>query len=183
MKRKVLLLDDNNESLLRSLGNSFSAETYEVVLAESAQEAIDKSDAVEIDLLLVKLDSRTDEGWEAIDEIIEENPFLPIIVITRQPELRNRAVAAGACALVEIPVDVPTLLQTIRELLPEPAQSRMERVFNRPTGFRQIPPAGGSLRDHLDRRHTTPYRLQHSSISLWAERMNRGKFASERDLI
>lgn len=159
MKHKVLLLDDEVDSSVGPLRHSLSSETWEVVLAESAQEAIDKSDAGEIDLLLVKLDSRTDEGWQAIDEITEENPFLPVIVMTRRPELRNLAEAAGACVLVEMPVDVPTLLQTIRELLAEPSQSRMERVFNRPTGFRQIPPAGGSLRDHLDRRHTTPYRF------------------------
>ena len=157
MKHKVLLVHDDDESLLRSLGNSFSAETYELVLAESVQEAIEKSDAGDTDLLLMKLDSRTDEGWEAIDEITEENPFLPIIVITRQPELRNLAEAVGACALVEMPVDVPTLLQTIRELLAEPAQRRMERVCNRPTDFRQVPPADGSFRDQLDRRYTTPY--------------------------
>ena len=157
MKSKVLLVHDDSESLLRSLGNPFSADTYEVVLAKSAQEAIEKSDAGETDLLLMKLDSRTDEGWEAIDEITEENPLLPVIVITRQPELRNLAEAVGACALVEMPVDVPTLLQTIRELLAEPAQRRMERVCNRITDFRQVPPADGSFRDQLDRRYTTPY--------------------------
>ena len=126
MKHKVLLLDDNNESLLRSLGNSFSAETYEVVLGENALEAIEKSDAGEIGLLVMNLNSPTDEGWEAIDEITEENPFLPIIVITRQPELRNLAEAAGVCAFVEMPVDVPTLLQTIpRATFPSVATLRV----------------------------------------------------------
>lgn len=166
MKHKVLLLDDNNESILPSLGNSFSAETYEVVLGENAQKAIEKSDAGEIDLLVMNFNSPTDEGWEAIDEITEENPFLPIIVITRQPELRNLAEAAGACAFVEMPVDVPTLLQTIRELLAEPAQRRMERVCNRPTDFRQVPPADGSFRDQLDRRYTTSYRFN-TPASRW----------------
>lgn len=159
MKPKVLLVDDDNESLLRSFANSFLAETYEVVVAESAQEAIEKSDAGEIDLLLMKLDLRTDEVWQAIDEITEENPFLPIIVITGRPALRNLAEAAGACALVEMPVDVPTLLQTIRELLAEPVRRRMERVCHRPTDFRQVPPAGASFRDPLDRGYTTPCRF------------------------
>lgn len=47
MKHKVLLVDDDNESLLRSLGNSFSGESYEVVLAEDVEQAIEKSDAGE----------------------------------------------------------------------------------------------------------------------------------------
>lgn len=159
MKHKLLLVSDDSESLLRSLGNAFSAETHAVVLAESVQQAVEKSDAGEIDLLLMELDSRADEGWQAIDEITEENPFLPVIVITRQPELRSLAEAAGACALVEMPVDLPTLRQMIAELLAEPARRRMERVCHRPADFRQVPPAGGSVRDRLERACTTPCRF------------------------
>ena len=158
MKHKLLLLDDEADSTVGLVHHSLSSETWEVSLAKSVQQAIEKSDAGEIDLLLMKLDSRTDEGWQAIDEITEENPFLPVIVITRQPELRNLAEAAGACALVEVPVDVPALLQTIREVLAEPVQRRMDRVCNRPKDFRQMPPAAGSFREQLKRGYTTPYR-------------------------
>ena len=107
MKQKVLLVDDDNESLLRSLRDSLSSETYQVVLAENVQQAIAKSEAGEIDLLLMSLDAPTEQRWEAIEEITEENPFLPVILITSQAELRNLAEAAGACALMEKPVDVP----------------------------------------------------------------------------
>lgn len=141
LKQKVLLVDDENESLLSSLRHSLSSETYEVVLAKNVQYAIAKSKAGEIDLLLLNLDSPTEGGWEAIDEITEENPFLPVIVITGQVELRNLAEAVRACALVEKPVDVLLLLQTIRELLAEPLQRRMERVCNLISGFRHVPAA------------------------------------------
>ena len=163
MKRKVLLVDDSHESLLPSLRHSLSLETYEVVLGESVQHASTKSDAGEIDLLLMNLDSPTEEGWEAIGEITEENPFLPIVVITSQPELRNPAEAAGVCALVEQPVDVPMLLQTIRELLAEPVQKRVARVCNRLSDFRHLPSSSeperptGDFRDLLHRRSTVPF--------------------------
>ena len=49
--QKVLLVDDDNQSLLRSLRRSLSSETYEVILAENVQHAIAKSEAGEIDLL------------------------------------------------------------------------------------------------------------------------------------
>ena len=69
MKQKVLLVDDDNESLLHSLRHSLSSETYEVVLAGNVQHAIAKSQAGEIDLLLMNLDSPTEEeGWEAIEQ-------------------------------------------------------------------------------------------------------------------
>lgn len=159
MKHKLLLMHDDDESLLRSLANSFRAEGFEVVLVESAQEAVEKSEAGETDLLLMKLDSRTDEGWEAIDEITEENPLLPIIVITSYPDLRNLAEASGACALVEMPVDVTALLQTIRELLADPARRRLEQAGNRPVDFQHVAPAGGAFREQLKRGYTTPYRF------------------------
>ena len=175
MKQKVLLVeDDDNESCLSgktangtfrlgSLRHSLSSETYEVVLAESVQHASAKSEAGEIDILLMNLDSPTEEGWAAIGTITKENPFLPVIVVTRQPELRNPAEAAGVCALVEKPVDVPVLLQTIRELLAEPVQKRVARVCNRISDFRHLPSSSAperparDFRDLLHRRSTAPF--------------------------
>jgi DNA-binding NtrC family response regulator len=163
MKQKVLLVDDGNASLLLSLRDSLSLETYEVVLAESVLHASAKSDAGEIDLLLMNLDSPTEEEWAAIHKITRENPFLPVIVITGQPELRNPAEAAGICVFVEKPVDVPMLLQRIRELLAEPVQKRVARVCNCISDFRHLPSSSGPERPALDfhdllhRRSTTPF--------------------------
>jgi len=157
MKQKVLLVDDDNESLLRSLRHSLSSETYEVVLAENVQAAIAKSQAGEIDLLLMNLDSPTKGGWEAIDEITKENPFLPVIMITSQAELRHLAEVAGTCALVEKPVDVPMLLQMIRELLAELVPRRMERVCNLISDFRHVPSGSGDVPELLHRRDKPPF--------------------------
>ena len=158
MKYKVLLLDDEVESFAGSLRHSLPSETWEVFLAKSAQEAVEKSDAGEIDLLLMSLDSPAGAGWEAIDEITEENPFLPVIVMTKQPELRNLAEAAGARALVEKPVDVAALLQTMQDLLAEALQSRMRRTYAQDIDFRQVPASGEGFGEMLQRRDTTPYR-------------------------
>ena len=167
MKQKVLLVDDDNESLLHSLRHSLSSEAYEVVLAGNVQHAIAKADAGEIDLLLMNLDSPTEQGWEAIAEITKENPFLPVIVITKQSELRELAEAAGARALMEEPVDGPMLLQTIRELLAEAVQSRMRRTFNQEIDFRHVPPGSGDFRDLLHRRYTTPFHYAVPQSSHW----------------
>ena len=156
MKQKVLLVDDGKDSLPPSLHHSLSSETYAVVVAENVPHAIAKSQAGEIDLLLMNLHSPTEQRWEDIGAITRENPFLPVIVITNLPCLRNLAEAAGACALVEKPVDVPMLLQTIRELLAEPIQKRVARVFNRISNFRHVASSSGDVRDLLHRRYTAP---------------------------
>lgn len=160
MKHKVLLVDDDNESLLRSLRDSVSSETYEVVRAENVQHAIAKSEAGEIDLLLMNFNSPTEQAWEPIAKITRENPFLPVIVISKQSELRKLAEAAGARALVEEPVDGPMLLQTIRELLAEPIQSRMHRTSSQEIDFRHVPPGSGDFRELLHRRSTAPFQYR-----------------------
>ena len=167
MKQKVLLVDDDNESLLRSLRDSLSSETYQVVLAENVHHAIAKSEAGEIDLLLMSLDAPTEQRWEAIEEITEENPFLPVILITGQAELRNLAEAAGACALMEKPVDVPMLLQTIRELLAEPVPRRVERACNLISNFRHVPSSSKDVRGLLHRRYAAPFHYPGLPQSRW----------------
>jgi hypothetical protein len=42
---------------------------------------------------------------------------LPVVIITGRSDQRALAETAGAAALMEKPLDVPLLLQTIRELL------------------------------------------------------------------
>jgi len=157
MKNKILLLDDEAGSFAGSLQQSLSSGTWEVFLTKSAQHAVEKSAAGEIDLLLMNIDSPKAAGWEAIDEITEENPFLPVIVISRQPELRNLAEAAGARALVEKPVDVMALLLTMQELLAEPLEIRMRHTCDQDFNFQQVPASGESFREQLDRRSTTPF--------------------------
>ena len=60
-------------------------------------------------------------------------------------------------ALVEEPVDGPMLLQTIRELLAEPVQSRMRRTYYQVIDFRHVPPGSGNFRELLHRCYTAPF--------------------------
>jgi DNA-binding NtrC family response regulator len=57
------------QKVLQSLRHPLSSETYEVVLAENLQHAIAKPQAGEMGLLLINLDSPTEEeGWAAIEQ-------------------------------------------------------------------------------------------------------------------
>ena len=139
MKHQVLLVDDDDdESLFRSLRQFHPSETCEVFLAGNVQEVIERADAGEIDLLLMKLDSPTDDWWEVIDEITEENPFLPVIVVSNQPELRNLAEAAGARAFVETPVELRALLQAMEAVLHDAAEQRVQGISEHECDFRHV---------------------------------------------
>ncbi|PYJ59960.1 MAG: hypothetical protein DME24_11135 [Verrucomicrobia bacterium] len=120
--KRILLVDDER-SIRASLSKILGAENYEVVLAENGHEAIEKHGAQRIDLLILDLNMPVKNGWDTLDWLVKIDPVLPVVIITGRSNQRALAEAAGADALMEKPLDVPLLLQTIRELMDEPMES------------------------------------------------------------
>ncbi|MEK7684834.1 MAG: hypothetical protein AAB466_05385 [Verrucomicrobiota bacterium] len=60
-------------------------------------------------------------------------------------------------ALVERPINVPRLLQILRELLAEPVQSRVQRICNHESDFRHVPRQEESFQEMLLRRYAAPF--------------------------
>jgi DNA-binding response OmpR family regulator len=138
MTKKILLVDDER-SIRESLSKFLRAEDYEVVLAENGEEAIEKHGAERIDLLILDLTMPVINGWATLDWLAAVNPLLPIIIITGRSYQGALAKTAGADALMEKPLDVPLLMQTIRELMDEPMENRVQRARNRASGSRCMP--------------------------------------------
>ena len=156
MTKRILLVDDDR-SIRESLSKILGAENYEVVLAENGHEAIEKHGAQRIDLLILDLNMPVKNGWDTLDWLVKIDPVLPVVIITGRSNQRALAEAAGADALMEKPLDVPLLLQTIRELLTEPMESRAQRANNRVSRFRYVPCDNELFREMLLKRHDTPY--------------------------
>jgi len=138
MTKRILLVDDER-SIRESLSKILRAENYEVVLAENGQEAIENHGAERIDLLILDLNMPVINGWVTLDWLAAVNPLLPVIIITGRSNQRALAETAGADVLMEKPLDVPLLLQTVRELMDEPMESRARRASNRASGSRYMP--------------------------------------------
>ena len=122
MIKRILLVDDER-SIRESLSKILGAENYEVVLAENGHEAIEKHGAQRIDLLILDLNMPVKNGWDTLEWLVKIDPVLPVVIITGRSNERALAETAGADALMEKPLDVPLLLQTIRELMDEPVES------------------------------------------------------------
>ena len=122
MIKRILLVDDER-SIRESLSKILGAENYEVVLAENGHEAIEKHGAQRIDLLILDLNMPVKNGWDTLDWLVKIDPVLPVVIITGRSNQRALAETVGADALMEKPLDVPLLLQTIRELMDEPMES------------------------------------------------------------
>jgi len=159
MTKRILLVDDDR-SIRESLSKILRAENYEVVLGENGQHAIEKQGAEHIDLLILDLNpdaSGVRNAWATLERLVGVNPLLPVVIITGRSDQRAQAETAGADALMEKPLDVPLLLQTICELLTEPMESRTRRASNRVSRFRYVPCDNDQFREMLLKRHATPY--------------------------
>jgi two-component system, NtrC family, nitrogen regulation response regulator NtrX len=138
MTNTILLVDDER-SIRESLSKILRAENYEVVLAENGGEAIAKHGADRIDLLILDLNMPVKDGWATLEWLAEINPLLPVVIITGRSNQRTLAETTRADALMEKPLDVPLLLQTIRELMEEPMEYRAQRATNHVSSFRYVP--------------------------------------------
>ena len=138
MTKRILLVDDER-SIRESLSKILGAENYEVVLAENGHEAIEKYGAQRIDLLILDLSMPVKNGWDTLEWLVKIDPVLPVVIITGRSDQRALAETAGADVLMEKPLDVPLLLQKVRELMDEPMESRVQRARNRASGSRTMP--------------------------------------------
>jgi two-component system, NtrC family, response regulator HydG len=127
MMRRILIVDDERNvhySFRRALEG-----TFEVLSAHDAEEALsllesDSPDAVLLDVKLPRVG-----GLEALEQIRDRYPDLPVIVMTAygtvETAIRSTALAARDYLLK--PVDVPLLKKLLNEILPQSA-SRTEAL-------------------------------------------------------
>ena len=163
MKKTILVVDDDPQ-IRESLRKVLRAEGYEVVLAENGQEAIEKIKLEKIDLLLLDLGLPVKDGWDTVIWLAQVNPLLPVIIITGRWNQRELAEKMGANALMDKPLDVPRLLQTIRELTNESMERRAQHAKQRPS-FRYVPCDHDLFLEKLRERAVSPYRFNEPTES------------------
>ena len=132
--RRILLVDDD-PTVRESLSNVLTAEGYFVTAAENGQQALDLAKQLPMDLALLDLNMPVMNGWDAFWRLAGEHPLIPVIIITARPNQLFTAVGAGAGALLEKPMDIPTLLHAIKRLLAESAETRLDRLAGLETDF------------------------------------------------
>jgi CheY-like chemotaxis protein len=136
---KTILLVDDDSAVRRMLSRLLVEEEYHVVTASSGVEAIELAKTGSVDIVLLDLNMPLKDGWETFERLTSENPLVPVVIITARSNQVFPALASGAGALMEKPLDLPSLLQTIRELLNEPVEVRKARINGKPAAFRYLP--------------------------------------------
>ncbi len=121
MKTIRLLLVEDNEMNRDMLSRRLASEGFELVSAETGQQAIDMAQSEQPDLILMDMGMPVMDGWEAtrILKSSAETKHIPIIALTAhaftQDEERSRQ--AGCDDFLTKPIDFPRLLKAIEQLL------------------------------------------------------------------
>jgi CheY-like chemotaxis protein len=127
MKKNVLIVDDD-AAVRQSVRKVLEGAGYAVAAAADGEEAVVQFVPEQIDLVLLDLNLPLRSGWDVFERLTTRYPFVPVIIITGMPDQYRTALAAGASALMEKPIDVPALLKTMDELLAEPKEARLRRM-------------------------------------------------------
>ena len=117
MKTKILLVDDDT-SVLAALTDALEGENFDVRHALDGQEALVVFHAhPDLELVLMDLNMPSRDGWDALHWIRAFDRHLPVIIITGQPDQVDAARVAGAAALLEKPLEIPELVETIHQVM------------------------------------------------------------------
>lgn len=133
--RGRILLADDDASVRESLSGVLVSEGYGVIPASDGQQALDLAASTHIDLVLLDLNMPVKNGWDTFERLSFDHPLIPIIIVTARPNQLFTAVAAGVGALLEKPMDIPTLLRTMEKLLAESSEQRLARLAGLETEF------------------------------------------------
>jgi CheY-like chemotaxis protein len=135
--KKILVIEDDHDQLL-GMRLRLAASGYDVAQATDGIEAIGVAHRERPDLILLDLGLPGEDGYRVMENLrtINTTPSTPIVVISgRDPAAHGtRALAAGAEAFLQKPVDHDDLLRTLRKALgeeppgsPVPASASLDR--------------------------------------------------------
>lgn len=127
---------DDDPGVRGSLQEVLVEEGFEVIPADDGQQALELMASSSIDLVLLDLNMPRRNGWDTFERLSAEHPLVPVILITARPNQLFAAVNAGVGALLEKPLDISVLLQSITRLLAEPVETRLARLAGRDVPFR-----------------------------------------------
>ena len=115
MPRTILIADDER-GIRDSLQRLLEFESYTVVLANDGPSALGRIREDGIDLVLLDIKMPGMDGLEVLSHIHEEQPELPVVIISGHGTIQTavEATRLGAYDFIEKPIDADRILLVIR---------------------------------------------------------------------
>ena len=114
---KIILVVDDDASVREMISRVLVEEGYRVLSAANGRDALSLVVERTIHLVLLDLNLPGQGGWDIFEVLKNNNPALPVIIITARPNQLFTALGVGVGALLEKPLDYPLLLRTIASFL------------------------------------------------------------------
>jgi len=118
--RKVLVVDDD-PVVGKSFDRVLSAKGYAVITASNAQEALNKLDAEDYDVVFTDIKMPGMSGLEMAEQVRERRPWLPVVIVTGygSPDNEARAKAAGVSGFLRKPLSPEMIEGSAQKALSE----------------------------------------------------------------
>jgi CheY-like chemotaxis protein len=109
--RKVLVVDDD-PVVAKSFDRVLTGKGYAVITASSGQEALNKLETEEYDVVFTDIKMPGMSGLEMAEQVKQRRPWLPVVIVTGygSPDNEARAEAAGVSGFLRKPVS-PEMLE------------------------------------------------------------------------
>jgi two-component system cell cycle response regulator DivK len=125
MKRKKILIIEDNEQNLYLLRFILERNGYEVEAAQDGQEGIDKAMLVRPDLILLDVQLPVMDGY-AVARHLRSNPDIvrtPIVAVTSYAMTgdREKALESGCTGYIEKPINPDTFIAQVEAHFPIPS--------------------------------------------------------------
>lgn len=130
LEREKILVIDDDEGLLHLLKMRLSAMGFSVTSCTTGQEAGEAAKQTTFDLAITDLRLRNENGLDVTEALVQNQPGLPVIILTAHGSIPNavEAMQRGAFGYLTKPFDDKELKETIDKAL---AQRRMSREIDR----------------------------------------------------
>jgi len=126
MKKRALVAT-NDLVIQEVLCHSLRTAGWEVVVAESSRETLGLCSSAHLDLMVADLDWPYDGGGdacEAVRQVLDIRPDLPIIVVSARADLREAVELLGVATVAQKPIDLPALRRRANATFPIARQPR-----------------------------------------------------------
>jgi CheY-like chemotaxis protein len=103
--RKVLVVDDD-PVVAKSFNRVLSGKGYAVITASNGQEALNKLEAEDYDVVFTDIKMPGMSGLEMAEQVKQRRPWLPVVIVTGygSPDNEARAEAAGVSGFLRKPL-------------------------------------------------------------------------------
>jgi len=126
---RVLLIDDEVE-FVEILAERLRARGLEVDVAYSGADGVSKSQVTKFDAVVLDLAMPGMDGIAALKALLAGTPDLQVMLLTGQATIKTAmdATRLGAAEILEKPMDIPTLIEKIRDARARYAARAADRV-------------------------------------------------------